>query len=60
MQKYKFYPINDAGHIVGPPHSVEAVDDAEALEIARSYLSECDLEGWQDKRLLGIVKRSKP
>lgn len=59
MPAYKFYPLNEHGHIVEPPHIVEADSDAQAFEKARRLIDGHDLEAWQGARRVGLLKREK-
>lgn len=56
MRNYMFYPLDRNGHIVGPAHLITAADDSAAMQSPRQFLNGQDLEGWDDQRLVGLLK----
>ena len=59
MPTYKFYPVDQSGRVIHPPHIVDASNDLEALEKARSQLDGHDLDGWEGTRRIGLLKHDE-
>ena len=56
MVAYKFYCVDDGGHIV-KRHDVEAADDVAALERARELCGEFEIELWEGARFITHVAK---
>lgn len=57
MPEYRFYCIDAAGKIIGPPFEQTYVTDNEALNNARTrFVSGCvSVEVWNGARQVGVV-----
>ena len=55
LAEYRAYVLGKAGHVL-KRHAFKAPDDAAALERARQYLENSDVEVWQQDRLVGTLK----
>ena len=56
MPEYKFYCMNDAGHIV-KRHDIVVADDVAALERAKEICSEYAIELWERARFIAHVSK---
>jgi hypothetical protein len=54
MPNYRVYFLTD-GHTTDPPNIIEANDDSEAIQRAKSLLDGHDLEVWHETRLVGTI-----
>lgn len=59
MPEYRFYRINQNGHIGEPPATHEFPDDRTALAEAKQLLNGCDLEIWQGARIVAYLVPDK-
>ena len=50
MPDYHFCPVNDAGHIIGPPTVAKCNDDADAIKQAARLAESHNIEVWQEAR----------
>jgi hypothetical protein len=50
MRDYHFCPVNDAGHIIGPPKVAKCNDDADAVKQAVRLAQGHNIEVWQEAR----------
>lgn len=55
MPEYRFYRINQEGHVAEPAPIVECPDDLSAVREARQYVDGCDVEVWQGPRVVAYV-----
>jgi hypothetical protein len=58
MPTYRAYLI-DASNRVMSFKAVDAASDAEALQAARPFASDCDVEVWFLDRKIGRIERSR-
>ena len=58
MPTYRVYLIN-ADNRVASFRPLEADTDAEALEAARQFVDDCDLEVWHLDRKIGRLERRR-
>lgn len=54
MGSYRIYFLTE-DHMVGPPSVIEAADDKDAIQRAKSLLDGHDLEVWDEKELLATI-----
>ena len=59
MPFYRIYTVTADGHIKKAPWNVMCDDDEAAIDHARSLKDGLDLEVWQGKRRIAVL-RSKP
>jgi hypothetical protein len=55
MPEYRFYKINMAGHIAGPPHLIECPDDLAAIKEANKLLDGDDIEIWKGHHIVSYL-----
>ena len=55
MAVYRFYTIDNAGHIFGPAAVHDVADDGEALKKARTLQNNHDIEIWAESRIVGYL-----
>jgi hypothetical protein len=55
---YRAYVLGKAGHIL-MRHEFESQDDAAALNHARRYVTDYDVEVWQRDRLVSTLQSKK-
>jgi hypothetical protein len=58
MPTYRAYLIDENDRVMSFK-AVEAASDAEALEAARPFASDCDIEVWYLDRRIGRIQRSR-
>ena len=56
MAYYRLYRINDLNHIVSVIEC-EAADDLTALDEARNYCGNCEVEIWERSRLVARLAK---
>ena len=59
MSTYRQYRVDEAGRVIGPPEYFEAANDKAAIEHARSYEREQDVEVWVASRLVHSIARGR-
>ena len=57
MQTYRFYRLDLNGRVFSA-EDCEAPDDPAALEAARAFCGQTEVEVWQEARRIGLLKRS--
>ena len=62
MCTYRQYRVDEAGRAIGPPEYFEAASDKAAVEYARGYEREQDVEVWVASRLVDSIEcgRNEP
>ncbi|HEY7998150.1 MAG TPA: hypothetical protein VIE87_04945 [Pseudolabrys sp.] len=55
MPEYRFYRINDKGHIAGPAEGNEFPNDEAATKQAKQLLNGHDIEIWQGTRIVAYL-----
>ena len=62
MCTYRRYRVDEAGRTIGPPEYFEAASDKAAVEYARGYEREQDVEVWVASRLVDLIEcgRNEP
>ena len=53
---YRLYKLAKDGHLFGMPDFVEAADDTEAIEEAKRRSNGFDLELWDHKRRVAVIR----
>jgi len=53
---YRFYEVDANGHIHAPPHLIDLRSDEEAEKVARALAHATDIEVWDGKRRVAVVK----
>jgi hypothetical protein len=56
MATYRAYPVDGTGHVLHIPHTFDAADDDAAMQIAKQYVHEWDVELWQATRLVTRIE----
>jgi hypothetical protein len=56
MPHYRIYALTNDGHIKGVPVAVDYDADREAVEHAKEYLNGSDLEVWEGRRRVAVLK----
>jgi len=52
MTHYRVYPLDQSGHIAGPPEDLTCDNDATAIEQAKRLVDGRDVEVWDSGRLV--------
>jgi hypothetical protein len=55
MIAYRIYPVDEAGHIQGPPIVIECEDDAAAVLEARERIDGVAAEIWDGGRRVAVI-----
>jgi hypothetical protein len=55
MPDYRLYPVDETGHIAGPPHVETCTSDEEAIAKAKSLVDGHDLEIWDRARMVAKI-----
>jgi hypothetical protein len=53
MRTYRAYFLDDGAHILRPPEIIECANDHDASRQAKKLVNGCDVELWEDARLVG-------
>jgi hypothetical protein len=56
MPYYRIYSVTKDGHIRGVPRAVECDDDRRAIDRAKAILDGLDLEVWEGRRRVAVLK----
>jgi hypothetical protein len=56
---YRLYKLAKDGHLFGMPDIVEAADDDDAIEKAKLRANGRDLELWDLKRRVAVIRASR-
>jgi hypothetical protein len=56
---YRFFPIDDEGHVHRTPEAHACACDMAALRKAQQINARFDIEVWEGRRLIGLVSRKK-
>jgi hypothetical protein len=56
MPKYRAFPVDQAGHIFGPPSEFEAKNDLEAVAYAMFFAESHSVEVWDAERRIGLIE----
>jgi hypothetical protein len=59
MAEYRFYVLNEAGHISAAPLTQECLDDQEALHVAGRIIATRSIEIWQGTRKVALLNPPK-
>ncbi len=54
---YRFFPIDDEGHVHSTPETHVFACDMAALRKAQQINGRFDVEVWEGRRLIGLVSR---
>jgi len=56
MCHYRIYSVTKSGHIVSAPTAIDCDDDRAAIERAEAIKNGSDLEVWEGKRRVAVLK----
>jgi hypothetical protein len=56
MPEYKFYSLDDAGHVVNR-HDVACADDSDAFKMAHAFSEAHQIEVWELGRRLYVIAK---
>ena len=57
MLQYRAYPVDEEGHILGPPILFECADDETAIKRAKQLARSHNVELWQGARMVATFQR---
>ena len=60
MPVYRFYYLDSAGHIAGPPTIGDFADDRAAGEAAKALVNEKAIEIWEGPRVVARIAPKHP
>jgi hypothetical protein len=60
MTAYRFYFLDSAGHVAGPPDIVECADDRAAIEAAKALVNGKAIEVWEMARIVIRLEPKRP
>jgi hypothetical protein len=60
MPHYRIYKLTNEGHINAMPVTADYDEDREAVEHAKDILNGSDLEVWEGKRRVAVLKSESP
>ena len=56
MPNYKIYAVSKDGCVKGVPWAIDCRDDREAIERAKVVQNDSDIEVWEGKRRVAVLK----
>jgi len=56
MPHYRIYSVTKEGHIQSAPITIDCDDDQAAIERAKSIKDGLDLEVWQERRRVAVLR----